>query len=93
MEDTFAALSRVFSEERLAHLGGICPSVRFTVEKEVDGVSPFPDTLLTRRMKIVWISLSTTYADCYLHFHSHNPTLVKRDVLKSSVYMRKPEEL
>ena len=86
VDDTFTVLPEDIVYRFLEHLNQVEPSIRFTVEKEVDGQLPFLDLLISRDSDG---SISTsvyrkpTHTDQYLHFSSHHPTSHKRSVVRT----------
>ena len=86
VDDTFTVLPEDMVYRFLEHLNQVEPSIRFTVEKEVDGQLPFLDLLISRDSDG---SISTsvyrkpTHTDQYLHFSSHHPTSHKRSVVRT----------
>ena len=72
-------------DELLVHLNSIRPSIKLTTELEEGGSIPFLDTRVTRKVdgKLdVTVYRKPTHTDRYLHFSSHHPTHVKKELVR-----------
>ena len=70
----------------LAHINSLRDSIKFTMEREVDGSISFLDCQLRRNENnrlSVTVHRKSTHTDKYLSFDSHHPVHVKQGVVKS----------
>ena len=85
VDDTFTLVKKGDVDELLAHLNSIRPSIKLTTELEEGGSIPFLDTRVTRKVdgKVdITVCRKPTHTDRYLHFSSHNPTHVKKGLVR-----------
>ena len=85
VDDTFCVMKRDEVDVFFQHLNSIRPSIQFTVELEDRGTLPFLDCKLTRISDgslSIKVYRKNTHTDRYLNFKSHNPSSVKRGVVK-----------
>ena len=73
----------------VAHLNGVHPSIRFTVELESDGKLPFLDVLIQKEVDLGKFSTSVyrkpTHTDRYLPWDSCHPRKTRIGVLKTLI--------
>ena len=89
VDDTFRVITKTEVEGFLSHLNSLCLTITFTVEQEVDGKLPFPDTLLNCKNNgslDISIYREPTHIDRYLNFSSHHPRNVKEGVVLCFFY-------
>ena len=75
-----------YSDTLLAHINSLRDSIKFTMEREVDGSISFLDCQLRRNENnrlSVTVHRKSTHTDKYLSFDSHHPVHVKQGVVKS----------
>ena len=69
----------------LHHLNSIRPTQKFTIQVEEGGSLPFLDTKVSKKEdgKLdITVNHKLTHRDRYLHFRSHQSTLVKRGAVR-----------
>ena len=82
------------SEEKLTefleYVNAILPSIKFTVEYEVDGKIPFLDVLVNHDMSDYSFSFSVyrkqTNKEGYIHYFSNHSVSIKRNVLSNMFF-------
>ena len=85
VDDTFVIAPLDRTDQLLSHLNSLRPTIRFTVELEVDNTIAFLDTLVHRETDgslTTTVYRKPTHTDQYLAYDSHHPESVKRGVAK-----------
>lgn len=87
IDDTFILWDEDISElnKFFEHLNSLKPTIKFTKESEDNGVLPFLDVLVMRRMNSVETTVyrKPTHTGRYLNYLSNHPSFTKLSVAKS----------
>ena len=78
-DDTFTSLPKTLITPFMDHLNGIEPSIKFTVEEEMDGQPAFLDESIISTS----VYRKATHTNLYLSFRSHHPTAHKVAVVRT----------
>ena len=89
VDDSFLIIKRDELDSFFEHINGIENSIKFTVEKEVDGAIPFSDCKISRTPDGKLFSTvyrKPTHSDRYLNFNSDHPLEHKRAVVNTLMH-------